>query len=187
MKVLVLDNYDSFTYNLVHYCEEFCDSVEVRRNDQIALEEFEGFDKVLLSPGPGLPKDAGCMMEFLKRYADEKSILGVCLGLQAIGEHFGARLENLEYVLHGKSSQLKSQCKSPLFESLPHQFQIGHYHSWVIHPESIPADLEVIASNEDGLVMAIQHRDLPIFGVQFHPESVLTPQGRKIIQNWLAL
>lgn len=186
-KILVLDNYDSFVYNLVHLLRELGESPEVIRNDKISLEAVEAYDKILLSPGPGIPNEAGIMPAIITRYAAEKSILGVCLGHQAIAESFGARLYNLPEVLHGLSSQLEiTAAPCPLFANLPHKFQVGHYHSWVVEEESLPAELEVTARDERGNLMALQHQDYKVWGLQFHPESILTEHGKAMIANWLA-
>jgi len=183
LSVLILDNYDSFTYNLLHYLEQYIDEIEVHRNDQIALGDIERFDAIVLSPGPGLPKAAGIMMEVLERYSNRKPILGVCLGLQAIVEHFGGSLRNIEQVKHGISSSCWATSDSVLFDGISSPFEIGHYHSWVAN-EDLPEQLEVTALNEDKLLMALRHRELPIEAVQFHPESVMTPMGMKMIENW---
>jgi anthranilate synthase component II len=232
MRILVFDNYDSFTYNLVHLVEKLTDSdVDVFRNDQVKLEDINQYDKIILSPGPGLPKDAGLMPELIKEYASEKSILGVCLGHQAIGEAFGGKLVNLEQVYHGvatpvmvngewsmvngewsmvngewsggtkekvpalESSSMASPFTihhspihhSPLFDGLPSQIEVGRYHSWVISEENFPAELEVTARDTNGYIMALQHKTFKVQGVQFHPESILTPDGETIIANWLKL
>lgn len=186
MKVLVLDNYDSFTYNLVHYIEPHVEQLEVCFNDSIPWNRVHEFDKIVLSPGPGLPAEAGDLLLFLQRFATQKPILGVCLGLQAIVEHFGGELMNLNRVLHGKQSDLQvlnSLCA--LFQNIPKQSKIAHYHSWVANPNKLPEDLEVTALNSEGLVMAVQHKQLPIQAVQFHPESVYTEFGRQMIENWV--
>ncbi|MGM0944646.1 MAG: anthranilate synthase component II [Bacteroidota bacterium] len=186
MKILVLDNYDSFTYNLVYIIRQlgYGDRMDVFRNDKISLEDVAQYDKILLSPGPGIPSEAGIMPELLKRYAAEKSILGVCLGHQAIGEVFGGSLINLSEVLHGVASQVKVEIDL-LFEGIPDTFPIGRYHSWVIDESTLSSDLEVIAKTPDGQIMAVRHKQFAVRGVQFHPESILTENGVKIIQNWL--
>lgn len=186
MKILVLDNYDSFTYNLVYIIRQlgYGDRMDVFRNDKISLEDVAQYDKILLSPGPGIPSEAGIMPELLKRYAAEKSILGVCLGHQAIGEAFGGSLINLSEVLHGVASQVKVE-RDLLFEEIPDTFSIGRYHSWVIDESTLSSDLEVIAKTPDGQIMAVRHKQFAVRGVQFHPESILTENGVKIIQNWL--
>jgi len=187
MKILVLDNYDSFTYNLVHYVLEIADAtVSVFRNDQISLEAVADYDVIILSPGPGLPADAGIMPALLKKYAGEKPILGVCLGHQAIGEAFGADLHNLTKVYHGLETPVDiAAADSTIFKNIPTPFMAGRYHSWVVKPAELPAALEVTATAEDGSIMAIRHREYPIYGVQFHPESVMTPYGKKMLANFL--
>lgn len=187
MKVLILDNYDSFTYNLVQYVEEELGrSIDVFRNDQIALDEVGKYDLIILSPGPGVPKEAGIMPELIKRYLKEKVIFGVCLGHQAIGEAFGGQLINLEQVHHGiETTMTRTTEEDTLFENVPMQFNAGRYHSWVIDPESLPSELITTATGEYGGVMALRHREYPIFGVQFHPESIMTQHGRLMIRNLL--
>ena len=186
MKILVLDNYDSFTYNLVHIIRELGYSMDIFRNDKIQVEAVKVYDKILLSPGPGIPEEAGMMNEVIKSYASTKSILGVCLGHQGIAEAFGARLFNIPNVLHGVTSTARIIDKSErLFKDLPDQFEVCHYHSWAVVGESITPDLTVTATNPDGLVMAIAHKKFDVRGVQFHPESIMTEHGKKIIENWL--
>ncbi|MDR3128785.1 MAG: aminodeoxychorismate/anthranilate synthase component II [Tannerellaceae bacterium] len=187
MKILLLDNYDSFTYNLLHLLRELGADAEVFRNDKIHIEEVGRFDKILLSPGPGIPEEAGILLPLIRRYAPEKSILGVCLGEQAIGEVFGARLLNLSHVHHGICSDIRVTVHDEkLFEGLSPCFRAGRYHSWVVSREAFPDCLEVTAEDfEEKQVMAIRHRLYDVRGVQFHPESVLTPQGKTIISNWL--
>ncbi|MGE0773031.1 MAG: aminodeoxychorismate/anthranilate synthase component II [Cyclobacteriaceae bacterium] len=185
-KVLVLDNYDSFTYNLVHIIRELGYKPDVIRNDKMQVDDVMAYDKILLSPGPGVPDEAGIMKEVIKTYAASKSILGVCLGHQGIGEVFGAQLYNIQNVLHGVATQLEvSDLSELLFAEVPRQFQVGHYHSWAIEPGSLNGALRVTALNESGMVMAIAHAQYDVRGVQFHPESVLTEHGKKIIENWL--
>lgn len=185
-KILVFDNYDSFTYNIVHALRELGVSPEVVRNDQLDLEEVEKYDKIIISPGPGIPEEAGLLMQLLGKYADKKPILGVCLGHQAISEHFGARLLNLPEVYHGVSTPVKIEKEDYLFDGLPNEFNVGRYHSWVVDRKDFPEqELEVIASDDNGMIMAIRHKKYDIRGVQFHPESVLTPEGIKILENWL--
>ncbi len=188
-KILVLDNYDSFTYNLVHYLEKFTDDpVEVYRNDKIELEAVEQYDKIVLSPGPGLPGEAGIMPALIERYAREKSILGVCLGHQAIAEAFGGKLRNLDRVIHGEATQASlTNVKDPLYEGLTSPFPIGHYHSWVVDRKGFPEDLLVTVEDEVNDIMGLIHKEFGLRGVQFHPESVLTETGERIISNWLAL
>ena len=186
MKLLILDNYDSFTYNLVHLVEKVSDvSFDVFRNDKITLNEAGSYDKILLSPGPGLPKDAGIMPELLKKYSSAKSILGVCLGMQAIGENFDSRLKNLDSVYHGLATPIQIISDDHIFKNCPKQFNVGRYHSWVIDSEAIGSDLIVTAVDDEKNIMALKHKTLDIRGVQFHPESVLSEYGAEIIGNWL--
>lgn len=183
--VLVIDNYDSFVYNLVHYIEELGGEVTVRRNDEVRMEDIEGFDKILLSPGPGIPGEAGLLNEIVEKFAPTKSILGVCLGQQAIGEVFGGKLINLESVYHGVASTIKTCVPDEqLFAGLNEEFEVGRYHSWVVD-HNLPACLEATSYDSNGQVMSLRHRDYDVRGVQFHPESVLTPDGKKMIQNWI--
>lgn len=186
-RILVFDNYDSFTYNLVHLVEKILhQKVEVFRNDQIALEQVKDYDKIILSPGPGIPEEAGLLLPLIKEYAASKSILGVCLGHQAIGEAFGGKLVNLSTVYHGVAMPcqvLKPQ--APLFAGLPAEFEVGRYHSWVISEEGFPKELEITARDANNYIMALQHKKYDVQGVQFHPESVLTPLGEQILRNWL--
>ena len=186
MKILVLDNYDSFTYNLVYIVRQlgYAEVMDVYRNDKISLLEVNKYDKILLSPGPGVPSEAGIMPELLKKYSSSKSILGVCLGHQAIGEAFGGSLINLSEVLHGVASEVTVQ-DDLLFKDVPKTFKIGRYHSWVIDETTLSPELEVIGRTPDRQIMAIRHRNLDVRGVQFHPESILTEHGVKIMQNWL--
>lgn len=185
MKVLLIDNYDSFTYNLYHYLVSAGADVEVHRNDEINLELIPSFDGVVFSPGPGLPREAGRMMQIIEVYYQTIPMLGVCLGHQALVEFFGGELENLKNVCHGQPTTTRLDVGSPLFADIPAEVQTGHYHSWVAKKAPFPIDLKIIAENDHGWIMAIEHGRLPIFGVQFHPESVLTPQGYKMIENWL--
>jgi len=204
MKILVFDNYDSFTYNLVHLVEKILhQKVDVYRNDQIPLERVKEYDKIILSPGPGIPEEAGLLLALIKEYASSKSILGVCLGHQAIGEAFGGKLVNLSTVYHGvatpvkivrrqtsnvnneKNSRLTSHVSRNLFEGLPNEFDAGRYHSWIVSDEDFPEELEVTARDENNYIMALQHKRFDVQGVQFHPESVLTPRGEDILRNWL--
>ncbi|MFT4669499.1 MAG: anthranilate synthase component 2 [Ulvibacter sp.] len=186
MKILVIDNYDSFVYNLVHYLEELDCEVTVIRNDQFHLDEVEEYDKIVLSPGPGIPDEAGLLKEVIKKYAATKSMLGVCLGQQAIGEVFGGSIENLSEVFHGVASIAKITVEDePLFKGLEKEIEVGRYHSWVVSNKDFPDVLEVTAVDENGQIMALRHRTLDIRGVQFHPESVLTPKGKQIIKNWI--
>jgi anthranilate synthase component 2 len=186
MKILVFDNYDSFTYNLVHAVKRLgYDDVEVHRNDQIALEDIARFDKIILSPGPGLPRESGLLIELINTYAPTKSILGVCLGEQAIAEAFGGSLINLPEVHHGVSSEIMVTEEDVLFHELPDRLKVGRYHSWAVERETLPACLKVTAVDETGMIMALAHREYDVRGVQFHPESVLTPFGEKMLENWL--
>ncbi len=186
MKILVLDNYDSFTYNLVHIIRELGHELDICRNDKIDLDRIKKYDKILLSPGPGIPDEAGILKSLVMEYGSSKSILGVCLGHQGIAEVYGASLYNLPTVLHGVTSQVKIIGRSDkIFSGLPEQFTVTHYHSWAVVPASINGVLEVTAVNDDGLVMAIAHRKYDVRGVQFHPESILTQYGKEIIDNWL--
>lgn len=187
MKVLVIDNYDSFTYNLVHILRQFADiRVDVARNDEISTDEVLPYDKILLSPGPGIPDEAGVMKAVIERYADKKSILGVCLGMQGIAEVFQGKLFNLERVYHGIASDIQlSQPKDILFKNLPDNITVGRYHSWAVEAESLPGELKITGTDKKGVVMAIRHKRLDVSGVQFHPESVMTPYGKNILANWL--
>jgi len=188
MKILVFDNYDSFTYNLVHLVEKIThEKVDVYRNDQIALENVKEYDKIILSPGPGIPEEAGLLLPLIKEYAATKSILGVCLGHQAIGEAFGGKLTNLSTVYHGVAMpiQIDRKKKSDLFQDLPDTIEVGRYHSWIIDENSFPEDLEITARDENNYIMALQHKKYDVQGVQFHPESILTPDGEVIMRNWL--
>jgi anthranilate synthase component 2 len=186
MKILVFDNYDSFTYNLVHLVEKIIgEKAEVHRNDQIPLEEVKNYDKIILSPGPGIPTEAGLLLPLIKEYAASKSILGVCLGHQAIGQAFGGTLVNLSTVYHGVATPIKLSGDKSLFEGLPQELEVGRYHSWVVSDEGFPEELEITARDANGFIMALQHKTFDVRGVQFHPESVLTPQGETILRNWL--
>ena len=186
MKILLFDNYDSFTYNLLHILKELGADVEVHRNDKISLEEIERFDKILLSPGPGIPEEAGILLPLIRRYAPTKSILGVCLGEQAIGEAFGATLINLTDVHHGVCSDIRIVAKDPSFEGLEPGIRVGRYHSWAVSKENFPDCLEITAvDTEEGQIMGLRHREYDVRGIQFHPESVLTPKGKTLIENWL--
>ncbi len=183
-KVLVIDNYDSFTYNLVHYLEDLDCEVEVKRNDQLDLNDAEDFHNIVLSPGPGIPDEAGLLKEIIKTWAPTKRIFGVCLGQQAIGEVFGGRLINLDEVYHGVATKIKVIKNDPLFEGLPKDLEVGRYHSWVVDPE-LPDSLEATSVDENGQLMSIRHKNHDICAVQFHPESVLTPHGKHMLENWL--
>ena len=188
-KVLVIDNYDSFTYNLVHILRELgsSESMKIVRNDEFELHEVEDYDYVLLSPGPGLPKDAGLMPQVIERFASSKNILGVCLGHQGIGEAFGADLLNLPHVYHGMVTPIELTGDDELFNNLPKTFNVCRYHSWVIEKGSLPESMEVTSIAENGNIMSIKHREYNVRGVQFHPESIMTEHGKTLMQNWLAL
>jgi anthranilate synthase component II len=186
-RILVFDNYDSFTYNLVHLVEKIIhQKVDVYRNDEISLEKVNEYDKIILSPGPGIPEEAGLLLPLIKQYAATKSILGVCLGHQAIGEAFGGKLTNLSKVYHGVATPIKIlNAESEILKGLGEEIEVGRYHSWIVSDENFPAELEVTARDENGYNMAMQHKTFDVQGVQFHPESVLTPDGEKILRNWL--
>lgn len=185
MKILVIDNYDSFTYNLVHYLEDLNCDVTVLRNDKLTLEDVEPFDKILLSPGPGIPDEAGLLKPIIKKYAPTKSILGVCLGQQAIGEVFGGSLVNLNEVYHGVATKVKITVDDePIFAGLEKEIEVGRYHSWVVNP-NLPESLEATSFDENGQVMSLRHKTYNVKGVQYHPESVLTPTGKQILKNWI--
>lgn len=187
MKVLVLDNYDSFTYNLVHIIKELGYEVDVIRNDKISIEDVGNYDKILLSPGPGIPEEAGILHEVIRTYGSTKSIMGVCLGHQGIGEVYGSELSNMETVLHGfgmETTIVDKDCK--LFKGLPEKFTTGRYHSWVIDENKLSDDLILTAIGEDGMIMGVRHKEYDVVGVQFHPESILTENGKQMMANWLA-
>jgi anthranilate synthase component 2 len=187
MKILVLDNYDSFTYNLVQYIERVLRSpVDVKRNDQLELEEVAAYDKILISPGPGIPEEAGLCLDLIRAYGSTKSILGVCLGHQAIAEAYGGSITNLSTVYHGVTGRMKQLVDNEyLFEGVPVQFDAGRYHSWVVEHNSLPGELEITVENDEGYIMAVRHREYDVRGVQFHPESVLTEYGGRMILNWI--
>ena len=191
MKILIFDNYDSFTYNLVHVVEKIInDKVDVYRNDKIPLEKVKGYDKIILSPGPGIPIESGLLLPLIKEYASSKSILGVCLGQQAIGEAFGGSLINLSTVYHGVATKIKvnperTKSKNDVFNLLDNELEVGRYHSWIVSKEGFPGDLEITAEDENGYIMALRHKTFDVQGVQFHPESVLTPMGEMMMRNWL--
>ena len=187
MKIVIIDNYDSFTYNLSHLVKELGAEVTVVRNDQFRLEELEQYSKIILSPGPGIPSEAGLLLDVIRTYAGRKPILGVCLGHQAIGEVFGAKLENLSDVFHGVATPCHIIADDPVFSGLPAEITIGRCHSWVVSREGMPDCLEITAVSDEGQIMALRHRELNVRGIQFHPESVLTPDGRKMLQNWMFL
>jgi len=186
MKILVFDNYDSFTYNLVQMIKEQSNaSVDVFRNDEIPLEAVKAYDKILLSPGPGIPSESGLLIPLIQAYAPTKSILGVCLGQQAIAEAFGGSLTNLSKVYHGIATPVELIGDSVLFEGLPKTFHVGRYHSWVVNENDLPAELKITSKDAEGYIMSLEHTTYDVKGVQYHPESVLTPEGAKIIGNWL--
>ena len=189
MKILVFDNYDSFTYNLVHLVEKILhQKTDVYRNDQIALEDIKRYDKIILSPGPGIPEEAGLLLPLIKEYASTKSILGVCLGHQAIGQAFGGTLKNLDKVYHGVATKINIlNQNAPILKNLGNEVEVGRYHSWIVDKENFPAELEITAVDDNGYIMALQHKTFDVQGVQFHPESVLTPDGEKMLRNWLTL
>lgn len=187
MKIVIVDNYDSFTYNLSHLLKELGAEVTVLRNDQFQLSQLETYDKIVLSPGPGIPSEAGLLLDVIRTYAGKKPIFGVCLGHQAIGEVFGGRLENLSEVFHGVATEGTLLGNDPVFEGLPRRITMGRYHSWVVSKEGFPECLEITAESDEGQIMALHHREYDIHGIQFHPESVLTPEGRQILRNWLSL
>lgn len=185
MKVAVIDNYDSFTYNLVHYLEDLGAEVTVFRNDEFDLEDLASFEKILLSPGPGIPDEAGLLKEVIKTYDKTKDIFGVCLGLQAIGEIYGGKLTNLDTVFHGVATKISVTNDDFIFDNLPQKFEVGRYHSWVVATENLPDSLIITSTDENGEIMSLKHKELNVRGVQFHPESVLTPNGKQILENWL--
>ncbi|TRX72326.1 aminodeoxychorismate/anthranilate synthase component II [Carboxylicivirga sp. M1479] len=187
MKILVLDNYDSFTYNLVHYVEEIInEKVDVFRNDEISIADVANYDKILLSPGPGIPEEAGILKELIASYASSKSILGVCLGCQAIAEVFGGSIRNLNKVYHGVATPVSVLDQNEiLFKGLPDTFKAGRYHSWVVNEEDLPKELTITSKEAEGQIMGLRHKDYDVRGVQFHPESVLTEHGKEMIRNWI--
>ena len=187
MKIVIIDNYDSFTYNLSHLVKELGAEVTVVRNDQFELAELEPYSKIILSPGPGIPSEAGLLLDVIRTYAGKKPILGVCLGHQAIGEVFGGKLENLSDVFHGVATPCHIIADDPIFSGIERDITIGRYHSWVVSNENFPDCLEVTAVSDEGQVMALRHKTLNVRGIQFHPESVLTHDGKKMLQNWLFL
>jgi anthranilate synthase component 2 len=185
-KIIIIDNYDSFTYNLVHYLEDLNAEVTVFRNDEFDIDELLKFDKIVLSPGPGIPKEAGLLLEVIKIYANKKSILGICLGQQAIAEVFGGSLINLEKVHHGVSSTISIIApEDPIFQNLEPEIEVGRYHSWVVNSIDFPDVLKITSVDENNQIMSLRHRNLDVCGVQFHPESLLTPNGKQILENWL--
>ncbi len=186
-KILIFDNYDSFTYNIVHLVNSLGYDADVYRNDRIIIEQAGAYERMIISPGPGLPCESGILPELLRRYAPHKSILGICLGHQAIGECFGAHLENLPHVYHGVATPVKVIGQDPIFDGLDNTFTVGRYHSWVVSDEDFPSCLNVTARDGNGQIMALAHRRYDVRGVQFHPESILTPQGHILMKNWLSM
>ena len=192
LRCVIIDNYDSFTYNLAHLLKQLGADVTVLRNDQFALHDLETYDKIVLSPGPGIPCEAGLLLDVIRTYAGRKPILGVCLGHQAIGEVFGAKLENLSDVFHGVATEgtVVGEERDALFDGATHdgdRITMGRYHSWVVSRDGFPSCLQVTAESDEGQIMALRHRQYDIRGIQFHPESVLTPQGHVILKNWLQM
>ncbi len=185
MKLLIIDNYDSFTYNISHAVKELGIAPTVLRNDKFTLDSVDEYDKIIISPGPGIPSEAGLMPEVLRTYAGKKPILGICLGHQAIGERFGAVLRNLSEVYHGIKTPVNIIADDYIFDGFPKQFDAGRYHSWVIDKHGLPEELEITSVSDDNEIMSIRHKNYDIRGVQFHPESILTPMGSKIIENWI--
>lgn len=185
MHIVIIDNYDSFTYNLSHLIKELGAKVTVYRNDKFTLDQLEVFDKIVLSPGPGIPSEAGLLLDVIKTYAGKKPILGVCLGHQAIGESFGGQLTNLSKVYHGVATPATRTVEDYLFKGLPEQIEVGRYHSWVVDQKGFPECLEVTSVSDEGFIMSLRHKEYDIRGIQYHPESVLTKDGRTILQNWL--
>lgn len=187
MKIIILDNYDSFTYNLVHAVEKITkQKIDVVRNDKVDVEYFAAYDKIILSPGPGIPDEAGILKPLIARWGAEKSILGVCLGMQAIGEVYGGQLANLSQVFHGVATTIiQADTQEKLFAGIPEIFEAGRYHSWIVERNSLPSELEITAIDKQGHIMALRHKQFDVRGVQFHPESVLTPLGEQMIANWL--
>ncbi len=186
MKILVFDNYDSFTYNLVQIIEQIVgEKVDVFRNDQIPLEDIEKYDKIILSPGPGIPEEAGILLELIKKYAPTKSIFGVCLGQQAIAEAFGGSLINLSEIYHGVATESNQIKEHSILKNLPKTLEVGRYHSWAVNPENFPEELEITSIDNNGMIMSLKHKTYDVHAVQYHPESILTPNGREILENFL--
>ena len=185
MRIVIIDNYDSFTYNLAHLVKELGAEVEALRNDQFQIENLLPYDKIILSPGPGIPSEAGLLLDVIRQYAPIKPILGVCLGHQAIGEYFGGHLTNLSQVFHGVSSTVSVTTPDYIYNELPDHIEVGRYHSWVVDTHAFPDCLEITSVSEEGQIMSLRHRQYDVRGIQYHPESVLTPDGQKIISNWL--
>lgn len=185
MKTIIIDNYDSFTYNLAHLVKELGAEVDVVRNDQFELPRLEPYDKIILSPGPGIPSEAGLLLDVIRTYAGRKPMLGVCLGHQAIGEVFGAKLTNLKEVYHGVATDCEHFGSDYIFDGVPRHFEVGRYHSWVVDKADFPSCLAITAASPDGAIMGLRHKEFDVHGIQFHPESVLTPMGKRIMANWL--
>lgn len=186
MKILIFDNYDSFTYNLVQMVEQITgEKTDVFRNDEISLKEIEKYDKIILSPGPGIPKEAGILLDLIQTYAPVKSIFGVCLGQQAIAETFGGSLINLSEIYHGVATKARQIKEHHIFKNLPEILEVGRYHSWAVNPENFPEELEITSVDENGMIMSLKHKTYDVHAVQYHPESVLTPNGRQILENFL--
>ena len=186
MKILVFDNYDSFTYNLVQIIEQIVgEKVDVFRNDQIPLQDIEKYDKIILSPGPGIPEEAGILLELIKKYAPTKSIFGVCLGQQAIAEAFGGSLINLSEIYHGVATESNQIKEHSIFQNLPKNLEVGRYHSWAVNPENFPSELEITSIDKNGMIMSLKHKTYDVHAVQYHPESILTPKGKQILENFL--
>lgn len=185
--IVIIDNYDSFTYNLVHLVSSLGAKVDVIANDQYRIEDLHAYQGIILSPGPGIPREAGLLLDTIHHYASSKPILGVCLGHQAIAEVYGGNLINLPKVYHGIKSVVTHQANDFLFKDIPTDFEVGRYHSWVVSPSNFPQELQITARTADGQIMALRHKRLPIYGVQFHPESILTPYGDVLMRNWLSL
>ena len=185
-KILVIDNYDSFVFNLVHYLKDLGCDVTVKRNDKVDLSEIEEYDKVLLSPGPGIPEEAGRMGEIIRRYAGKKPILGICLGHQAIAEVFGGKLINLDDVFHGVATKVeRTNIEDPIYKDVPRVFNVGRYHSWLVNFADLPQEFEITATDKNGQIMSIRHKEYDLKGIQYHPESILTEHGMKIMENWV--
>lgn len=187
-KILVFDNYDSFAYNLVQMIEQIAgEKVDVLRNDQVPLQDIEKYDKIILSPGPGIPEEAGILLEVIKKYAPTKSIFGVCLGQQAIAEAFGGSLINLTEIYHGVATESKQVKEHSIFKNLPETLEVGRYHSWAVDPDNFPEELEITSVDKNGMIMSLKHKTYDVHAVQYHPESILTPDGKKILANWLSV
>ena len=185
MNILIVDNYDSFTYNLFHYVQQFTEDVSVITNDKINLKDIDNFEKIILSPGPGLPDEHNNLKSIIHKYDNRKSILGICLGHQAIAEFYNTKLKNLDQVMHGVVSDIEIFSNDSIFQDIPRKIKVGHYHSWVIDEGTLPSTLNVTSRNQDGIIMSIKHNKYDVIGLQFHPESILTEYGLKIIENWI--